>query len=116
MAIHAGIDFFQPLETDLTVVVNYVSENWLRNGATLKAEFTLNDDMALLPRRLLEAGTVFRFRERAGLEYADKQAEYEALLARMSNDTRTRRRIVFGGTIPRGPFDVPVPDFIPPGA
>jgi len=107
------IDFFQPLEPGLTVVANYVSANWILGD---KPAFTSNDDVSLLPRRLIEAGIVFRFRERAGLEYADKHAEYEAILARMANDTKTRRRIVFGGMTPRGPFDVPTPDFIPPGA
>jgi hypothetical protein len=107
-----SIDFFQPLETGITVVVNYVSNNWIVGD---KATFTDNGDVSLLPRRLLEAGIVFRFRERKGLEYGDKQAEYEALLARMANDTKTVRKINFGGFQGRGPFDVPVPDFIPSG-
>jgi len=107
------IDFFQPLETDITVVVNYVSTNWVQN-ASPKPAFDDNNDISLLPRRLVEAGIVFRFRERKGLEYGDKHAEYEALIARMANDTKTRRSIVFGGMTPRGPFDVTVPDFIPP--
>lgn len=105
------IDFFNPLETGIEVVANYVSLNWIVGD---KSEFTSNDDVSQLPRRLLEAGIVFRFRERKGLEYGDKMAEYEALLARMANDTKTRRSIVFGGFTPRGPFDVPTPDFIPP--
>ena len=105
------IEFFQPLEPDLTIVVNYVSANWLVGD---KAVFDDNDDVSILPRRVMEAGTVFRFRERKGLEYGDKQAEYEALLARMANDTRTRRSISFGGGPSRGIFDIPVPDVIPP--
>lgn len=104
------IEFFRPLETDLTVIVNYVSQNWIAGD---KGNFSSDDDVSMFERRLLEAGTVFRFRERKGLEFTDKQAEYEALLARMSNDTRTRRSITFGAVPMRHPWDVPVPDFIP---
>lgn len=106
------IDFYRPLDADLTAVVNYVSINWISGG---KSEFSDNDDVSMLPRRLLESGIVFRFRERKGLEYADKQAEYEALLARYGNDSRTRRTITFGGVMARSPFDIDPPDFIPPG-
>jgi hypothetical protein len=107
------IDFYRPLDTGLTAVVSYLSKNWIVNGSTTKSAFDDNSDVSMLPRRLIEAGIVFRFRERKGLEYGDKQAEYEALLARMGNDTRTRRTITFGGVNPRGPFDIPLPDFIP---
>lgn len=106
------IDFYRPLETGITVVMNYVSRNWIAGD---KAMFTAEDDVSMLPRRLLESGIVFRFRERKGLEFTDKQAEYEALLARMANDTKTRRTITFGESPKRQPWSVPVPDFIPPG-
>lgn len=106
------IEFYRPLEDGITVVVNYVSRNWIASG---RDTFTSEDDISMLPRRLMEAGTVFRFRERKGLEFTDKQAEYEAILARMANDTRTRRAVTFGQVSSRHPWDVPVPDFIPPG-
>jgi hypothetical protein len=106
------VDFYRPLEDGITVVINYVGKNWIVGD---KSEFTALEDVSMLPRRLLEAGTVFRFRERKGLEFTDKQAEYEALLARMANDTRTRRTITFGDTPKRAPWSVPVPDFIPSG-
>lgn len=111
------IDFYRPLETDLTVVVNYVSTNWAATaGGVVKSEFSLTDDVSLLPRRLLEAGIVWRFRERKGLDFTGKMAEYEAMLARMANDTKTVRGISFGPMRGRNPWDVPVPDFIPSGS
>ena len=105
-----SIGFQRPLEPGITVVLHYVSTSWIAGD---KALFTAEEDVATLPRRLLESGIVFRFRERKGLEFSDKQAEYEALLARMINDTRTRRVISFGTVPVRQPWDVPVPDFIP---
>ncbi len=107
------LDFYRPPETGIEISVSYVSTAWLTNGGTEKSNFTDSGDVCYLPRRLIEAGIVFRFRERKGLEFTDKQAEYEALLARMSNDTRGRRAINFGPVPQRNPWDVPVPDFIP---
>ena len=105
------IDFQRPLEAGISVVVHYVSKNWICGQ---KAEFTQEEDEIALPRRLIEAGIVFRFRERKGLEFTDKQAEYEAILARMINDSRTRRVLNFGAVAGRHPWDIPIPDFIPP--
>jgi hypothetical protein len=107
------IGFQRPLDTDLTAVVSYVSENWLINGATLKSDFTDPADSALFPRELIEAGIVWRFRQRKALEYSDVQSRYEMLMARYGNDSRTRRVINFGEVQSRSPWDVPVPDVIP---
>jgi len=108
------IGFKDVLETDLTVVVSYVSKNWTINGGTEKSEFSAEDDVCLLPRRLVEAGITYRFRMRKALPYQDVQAEYEILMSRMSSDNRTRRAINFGGQPKRrSPWDIPVPDFIP---
>jgi hypothetical protein len=107
------IGFQRPLETDLTVVVSYVSNIWLINGATEKTDFTDAGDICLLPRRLVEAGIVWRFRQRKALEYIDVRSEYEMLMARYGNDSRTRRVINFGRPATRSVFDVPVPDVIP---
>lgn len=107
------IDFQRPLDPGLTAVVSYVTENWIVNGNTEKPAFTAADDQAMLPRKLLEKGVVMRFRRRKGLDYADVAAEYEALLGRYGNDSRTRRTISFGAVPARAPWDVPVPDVIP---
>lgn len=109
------IGFKEELETDLTVVVSYVSKNWIINGSTEKDEFTDEADVCLLPRRLVEAGITYRFRLRKALPYQDVLAEYEILMARTSADNRTRRKIDFSGRPKlRSPWDIPVPDFIPP--
>lgn len=129
------ISFKDALETDLTVVVNYVSTNWIAGVASptwvddgdelvadwledpdrVKSEFDDEEDVCLLPRRLVEAGIVYRFRLRKGLPYQDVLAEYEILMARASADTRTRRTInITGRAKVRSPFDIPIPDFIPP--
>lgn len=107
------IDFQLPLETDLTVVVSYVTENWITNAGTEKDQFTAQDDVCLLPRKLVEKGIVARFRRRKGLDYADVTAEYEVLMARYGNDSRTIRSINFAQPVSRSPWDVPVPDVIP---
>lgn len=105
-----SLDFYRPLEVGITIVYSYVSENWIPG----KAVFTDETDVALFPRRLLEAGIVWRFRKRRGLEYGDALAEYEMLMARYANDRRTRRVISFGHVDGRSPWDVPVPDYLPP--
>jgi hypothetical protein len=112
-----SIEFFRPLETGQRIIVSYISDNWIFQpgpGGGLKAEFTALSDVSMIPRRIMESGVVWRFRERKGLEFLDKKSEYEALLARMSNEGRTRRTVNFGARAQRWPFDVPVPDFIPP--
>lgn len=107
------IDFYRPLETGIEVVVSYVSDKWCIGSGAEKATFTDVDDVSMLPARLLETGIVWRFRERRGMPFADKNAEFEALLARYANDRLGRRTISFGPTETRKPWDVPVPDVLP---
>ncbi|MGL5010978.1 MAG: hypothetical protein ACRC6I_13950 [Paracoccaceae bacterium] len=107
------IGFQQPLDLDLTAIVSYVSTNWLINGSVLKSAFTSAEDVCLFPRELVEAGIVWRFRQRKGLEYADVQGRYEMLMARYSNDSRSARKINFGKPAARSPWEIPVPDVIP---
>lgn len=107
------IGFQRPLETDIAAVVSYVSTNWLANSGTPKAIFSDAEDVALLPRELLEMGIIWRFRQRKALMYDDVRSRYETLLARLDNDGRTRRAVHFGPKLSRKPWDVPVPDVIP---
>ncbi len=108
------ISIFENPSASTGIVVSYVTNNWLATSAGVVGSTLANeDDVLLLPRRLVEAGIVWRFRERKGLPAADRHADYEAQLARLSNDSRTRRKIGFGVTAARAPWDVPVPDFIP---
>jgi len=109
------IGFYQNPTAGVSITVSYVTKNWMvTDGGTQGAAFTSNDDILLLPRRLVEVGTVMRFRERNGLDFAPHRVEYETLINRFSNDSRTRRSINFGEPESRiAPWDVPVPDWIP---
>jgi len=109
------IDFFRALSATETMSVNYVSKNWLRlaSDSTEAATWADAADTLLLPRRLIELGVVWRFRQRKGLGYQDKYAEYEIRLTRAANDYRKSRSISFGGSDGSHPMRVPVPDFIP---
>lgn len=104
------IDFYRPLSAGNEVSVSYVSDAWLSSGAS---DFSSNDDVSLIPRRILETGIVYRFRERKGLDYGAKMTEYDILLTRFANEQRPTRKVNMGGTEPRNPWDIPVPDFIP---
>lgn len=83
-------------EPSSDIVVSYITTYWMADsGGTVGDSFTDPGDVLLLPRRLVEAGIVWRFRERRGLPYQDKYMEYESLLSRHSNDSRGRRVINF---------------------
>jgi hypothetical protein len=97
------------------IVVSYNTSNWKATAGGVAGDtFENEDDILLLPRRIVEAGIIWRFRERKGLPYLDRYNDYEAQLGRLSNDRRSRRVIdMSGSTSQRRPWDVPVPDFIP---
>lgn len=108
------IDFFRALDSGEEVKVQYIKDRWLKTSGNDSKTWTTDDDTLLLPRRLIELGVTWRFRRRKGLGYQDVYSEYEMRLARVANDYRNRRKIVFGD--PGGevhPMRVPVPDFIP---
>ena len=109
------ISFYQFPATGASITLSYVTRNWLKVSGT--AGYQWNDVSAtlLLPARLVEMGVVWRFRRRKGLPFTDRLNEYEANLVRQSNDKRGMRRIdMTGDGSMRSPFDIPVPDFIPP--
>ncbi len=68
--------------------------------------------MILFPRRLVEAGIVWRFRERKGLEFMTKWTEYQELMAQYSNTTKMRTKIDFGPVKMHRWQDM-IPAFIP---
>ena len=89
------ISFYQYPTSDITV--SYITTNWMAtSGGTAGSSFTDAGDVLLLPRRIVECGIVWRWRERKGLPFDAKYAEYQILLARLANDSRTRRKINFG--------------------
>ena len=109
------IDFYRNPSSAESITVSYVSDVWMiSSGGTEGKAFTASDDMVLYPRRILELGTVWRFRKRKGLPYQDVLAEYEAWIATTANRMRGRGSINFGeGGSASSPFAIPTPDFIP---
>lgn len=108
------IDVYNPPASGDSVTVHYISDVWLAtSGGTEGTTLSNETDVLLFPRRIVEAGTVWRFRERRGLPYDDKYKEYEALLARLSNDSRGRRKVHFGEPDRDVRWQDLVPTFIP---
>lgn len=110
-----SISFWKEPSSSQTIYVHYVSTNWMASsGGTAGDEFTDVGDVLLLPRRVVELGTVMRWRHRKGLPYDAVLGEFEAELTRLSNDRRGRRVVNFGDQFRiTSPYDIPVPDFIP---
>lgn len=104
------IDLYPFPSTDITV--HYVTDLWVVNAGNFASTFTNPTDESLIPRRIVESGIVWRWRERKGLPFADKRTEYEILLSRLSNDSRTRRAVSMGKVEPVRWQDL-VPAFIP---
>lgn len=69
----------------------FVTDDWVvsGNGDTQKAAFTADDDRCLLNARLIELGTIWRWKAAKGLEYAQNFQNYEnaVLDAMTSNKT-----------------------------
>ena len=108
-----SISFYDEPSASITINIHYCTTYWAASsGGTAKAAFTDPDDVLLLPRRVVETGIVWRWRERKGLDFMPKMMEYEALLARLSNDRRGRRTINFGDVEPVRWQDL-VPSSIP---
>jgi len=108
------IEFESALDTGDTVVLSYVTKNWMATaGGTVGDMFTEEDDVLVLPDRLVEVGTIWRWRERKGLPYQDKYNEFLALLGRYLNDIRGRRSVSFKTRRPQRWQDR-VPAWIPP--
>lgn len=90
-----NISFIDAPTSDISI--QYVSTAWMAtSGGTAGSMLTSETDVLLMPRRVVEAGTVWRWRERKGLPFDAKYNEYEALLSRLSNDTRGRRIVNMG--------------------
>lgn len=108
------MDVYNPPASGDTLTVHYISNLWMvSSGGTKGSSFTDTGDILLLPRRVIETGIVWRFRERKGLPYEDKYREHEALVARLSNDARGRRKINMGEPDMSVRWQDLVPSFIP---
>lgn len=110
------IGFYRNPTSGISITVSYITKNWMvSSGGTQGSAFTAADDILLLPRRVVELGTVMRFRARNGLPFDSQRLAYETELSRLSNDRNTRRSIHFGDDPGmRHPFDIPIPEYIPP--
>ena len=109
------IDIYRALDSGDDISFQYMSKNWLRDstGSTAKSSFTAADDIIVLPRRVIEVGTIARYRRRRGLEYGDMLTEYEELVQRYHADSRNLRTIRFGEPDLTVKWQDLVPDFIP---
>lgn len=89
-----SIEFESAPTTD--IVLSYVSNNWKATASgTLGNMFSAEEDVLVLPARLVEVGTIWRWRERKGLPFVDKYNEFNLLLGRYLNDIRGRRAVSF---------------------
>lgn len=108
------IDLYNAPASGQAITVNYVSNNWMATGGgDVGKMFTADTDVLIMPRRVVEAGTVWRFRERRGLPYLDRYNEYEGLIARLANETRNRRVVNMGGINRDVRWQDLVPSWIP---
>ena len=106
------IEFEAAPTTDITL--SYVSNNWMATaGGVVGDMLTAQDDVLILPARLVEVGTIWRWRERKGLPFQDKYTEFNMLLGRHLNDVRGRRVVSFGKRR-NVRWQDRVPAFIPP--
>lgn len=108
------ISFYRDLETDASVTMSYVSNNWLKSSGTAGDEWVSVSDTLMLPGELVRTGCVWRFKKRKGLPYIAEMNEYEAKLARRANEMRGKRLVSFGQPLdgPK-PMRVATPDVIP---
>lgn len=92
-----SISFYNEPSAANEIVVSFSTSYWMAtSGGTVGTMFSDAADVLLLPRLVVEAGCVWRWRERKGFPFADKFNQYEILLARLSNDIRGRRAVHFG--------------------
>lgn len=73
-----SIEVLPALATGASLTLAYISTDWIVGGGSA---FTATTQSTTLPRRLVECGVVWRARERKGMPFDAKLAEYEALLA-----------------------------------
>ncbi len=112
------VSFFRPLGPNDRLTLAYITDYWVADvTGTLRNTWNDATDILLYDDRLIELGVRWRWLQQKGLPYDDYLSEYEAYLARERSDNRNIRTIVMGETGDefRAPWDVPVPDFIPPG-
>lgn len=94
--VGSNIEFTQDIALGDTITLSYVSKDWISHASARAAEWTDDADLSYLPIRLIELGSVWRWRRKRGLEFSSYQGEFEIELTRASNDDRSIRKIRFG--------------------
>lgn len=69
-------------------LIDYLSRAWIKNGAEFKSEYSVDDDTAVFPERLLVKNVIWRWRRQKGLAFDDQLAEFEADLVQEINSDR----------------------------
>lgn len=81
--LSGGKVLFSPVLDADGARIRYVSNHWVEG----KGEVTQNGDNLLIPERLVEKGTIWRWKRQKGLPYDDMLAEFEAdLIAEIKAD------------------------------
>jgi hypothetical protein len=86
--ISSGAIRIAPASAGVDAVIDYLSASWIKNGSEWKARYTVDDDTAVFPERLLMKNIVWRWRRQVGLAYDDQLAEFEADLVQEINADR----------------------------
>ncbi len=109
------IKFESDLATGGSVTISYISDIFIReNAGDERNNFDDDNDILLLPRRVVETGIVYYFRKRRGLDPTAALLAFESELQRLAVDGRGLRTVVFGSNSSDWkPMRTPVPDFIP---
>lgn len=77
-----------PTEND-SLRFEFITDSWVTNstGATLSTGFSADSDVCVLDARLIELGTIWRWKAAKGLDYAQNYQNYEnAVMDAMAGD------------------------------
>ncbi len=105
------ISFLPLLSTDVTV--HYVTTYWMAASGVPGVTFSDDEDVLLLPDKMIETGIVWRWRERRGLPFEGKMDEYDMLMQRYSNASTGLRKVDMGQH-KKLRWQDNIPAFIPP--
>ncbi len=108
------IHIFPAPTSGTRIQISYQTQFWIMGSDdSPKAEFNDAEDVLLLPRRLVETGTVARWRNRKGFDGSDQASAFELLLGQFKADAQSIRKVSMSRPQARRPWEVPVPDVIP---
>lgn len=94
--VGSNIQFTQDITSDESITLSYVSNYWILTGSTRTGTWTTDEDYTYIPGKLIELGTVWRWRRKRGLEFASYQGQFELELSRYASDDRGVKKISFG--------------------